>query len=286
MFGLGRRVSQGLPCKAWCAVCLVPHNLRCTHGPSLANAVTCWNSAPCAVREPVHAVPVAPLCSSVLAPFTVCFCALPPLPSWLQRGYGVLCVSQFTLFGRLKGAGKPDFSKAMPPQQVRWQGTSCERRPGELVLHCTRGGAAVPVLVRRAALRQKLGRSKEDEDIQKNEEGKTERNALTLPHSTRPAGAGGVCGLPGQAAAALRARPHPRRRVWGHDAGAHVVVVPLAPAVEAHPNTSAWRACCMVCLALLAHGISQGPHTCSCNRDACSCKRGACTPNCARRCPW
>jgi D-tyrosyl-tRNA(Tyr) deacylase len=35
-----------------------------------------------------------------------------------QRGYGVLCVSQFTLFGRLKGAGKPDYSKAMPPQQA------------------------------------------------------------------------------------------------------------------------------------------------------------------------
>ncbi|KAI7835933.1 hypothetical protein COHA_010167, partial [Chlorella ohadii] len=35
------------------------------------------------------------------------------------RGYGVLCVSQFTLFGRLKGAGKPDYSKAMPPQQAR-----------------------------------------------------------------------------------------------------------------------------------------------------------------------
>ncbi|EFN55419.1 hypothetical protein CHLNCDRAFT_23493, partial [Chlorella variabilis] len=37
----------------------------------------------------------------------------------VQREYEVLCVSQFTLFGRLKGAGKPDYSKAMPPQQAR-----------------------------------------------------------------------------------------------------------------------------------------------------------------------
>lgn len=41
---------------------------------------------------------------------------------WPQRDYGVLCVSQFTLFGRLKGAGKPNYDKAMPPQQVRQQG--------------------------------------------------------------------------------------------------------------------------------------------------------------------
>lgn len=30
----------------------------------------------------------------------------------------MLCVSQFTLYGRLKGAGKPDYSKAMPPKEV------------------------------------------------------------------------------------------------------------------------------------------------------------------------
>lgn len=39
--------------------------------------------------------------------------------SVVQRDYGILCVSQFTLFSRLKGAGKPDYSKAMPPQQAR-----------------------------------------------------------------------------------------------------------------------------------------------------------------------
>ena len=32
-------------------------------------------------------------------------------------GYEVLCVSQFTLLGRLKG-NKPDYSRAMPPQEV------------------------------------------------------------------------------------------------------------------------------------------------------------------------
>lgn len=32
--------------------------------------------------------------------------------------YEVLCVSQFTLLGRLKG-NKPDYSKAMPPQEAR-----------------------------------------------------------------------------------------------------------------------------------------------------------------------
>lgn len=35
-----------------------------------------------------------------------------------QQGFEVLCVSQFTLFGRLNG-NKPDFSKAMPPQDAR-----------------------------------------------------------------------------------------------------------------------------------------------------------------------
>mmetsp|Transcript_38159 Transcript_38159/g.99089 ORF Transcript_38159/g.99089 Transcript_38159/m.99089 type:complete len:153 (+) Transcript_38159:163-621(+) len=32
--------------------------------------------------------------------------------------YEVLCVSQFTLLGRLKG-NKPDYSRAMPPQEAR-----------------------------------------------------------------------------------------------------------------------------------------------------------------------
>ena len=51
-----------------------------------------------------------------------------PCPPPLQRGYEVLCVSQFTLFGRLKGAGKPDFSKAMPPQQASCQPAPSWRR--------------------------------------------------------------------------------------------------------------------------------------------------------------
>jgi hypothetical protein len=44
---------------------------------------------------------------------------------WLQvkqKEYEVLCVSQFTLYGRLQKT-KPDFSKAMPPQQVRRSST-------------------------------------------------------------------------------------------------------------------------------------------------------------------
>lgn len=36
----------------------------------------------------------------------------------MERGYELLCVSQFTLCGRLQG-NKPDFSKAMPPVQAR-----------------------------------------------------------------------------------------------------------------------------------------------------------------------
>jgi hypothetical protein len=36
----------------------------------------------------------------------------------VSRGYEVLLVSQFTLYGRLKKP-RPDFSKAMPPAQVR-----------------------------------------------------------------------------------------------------------------------------------------------------------------------
>ena len=44
--------------------------------------------------------------------------------SVVQRGYELLCVSQFTLHARLKG-NKPDFCKAMSPQAV-----SCgARRP-------------------------------------------------------------------------------------------------------------------------------------------------------------
>ena len=35
----------------------------------------------------------------------------------MQRGYEVLLVSQFTLYGLMKG-NKPDFHLAMPPQQV------------------------------------------------------------------------------------------------------------------------------------------------------------------------
>lgn len=35
-----------------------------------------------------------------------------------QQQYELLCVSQFTLYGRLKG-NKPDFSKAMGPQPAR-----------------------------------------------------------------------------------------------------------------------------------------------------------------------
>lgn len=35
-----------------------------------------------------------------------------------DNGYEILCVSQFTLCGRLKG-NKPDFSKAMPPLQAK-----------------------------------------------------------------------------------------------------------------------------------------------------------------------
>eukprot|EP00887_Chlorella_sp_A99_P004923 scaffold4.g4923.t1 len=38
--------------------------------------------------------------------------------SVVARGYEVLCVSQFTLCGRLKG-NKPDFTKAMPPGAAR-----------------------------------------------------------------------------------------------------------------------------------------------------------------------
>ena len=37
--------------------------------------------------------------------------------SVVQRGYELLCVSQFTLHARLKG-NKPDFCKAMSPQAV------------------------------------------------------------------------------------------------------------------------------------------------------------------------
>ena len=35
-----------------------------------------------------------------------------------QQGYEVLCVSQFTLYGRLSG-NRPDFSRAMPPLEAR-----------------------------------------------------------------------------------------------------------------------------------------------------------------------
>lgn len=45
----------------------------------------------------------------------------------VQAGLEVLCVSQFTLFGRLKGKGKPDYSKAMPPQQARLGGSRATR---------------------------------------------------------------------------------------------------------------------------------------------------------------
>ncbi|KAL4418846.1 hypothetical protein ABPG77_004443 [Micractinium sp. CCAP 211/92] len=38
--------------------------------------------------------------------------------SVVQKGYEVLCVSQFTLFARYKG-NKLDFSKAMPPAEAR-----------------------------------------------------------------------------------------------------------------------------------------------------------------------
>lgn len=38
--------------------------------------------------------------------------------SVVSKGFEVLCVSQFTLYGRLSG-NKPDFSKAMPPQEAR-----------------------------------------------------------------------------------------------------------------------------------------------------------------------
>mmetsp|Transcript_6172 Transcript_6172/g.17244 ORF Transcript_6172/g.17244 Transcript_6172/m.17244 type:complete len:110 (-) Transcript_6172:1298-1627(-) len=38
--------------------------------------------------------------------------------SVVDMGYEVLCVSQFTLLGRLKG-NKPDYSRAMPPQEAR-----------------------------------------------------------------------------------------------------------------------------------------------------------------------
>lgn len=36
----------------------------------------------------------------------------------VSKGYELLLVSQFTLYGRLKKP-KPDYSKAMPPQQAR-----------------------------------------------------------------------------------------------------------------------------------------------------------------------
>ena len=48
-----------------------------------------------------------------------------------QKEYEVLCVSQFTLYGRLSKP-RPDFSKAMPPQQV------CVASPG--VHPCGRPG--------------------------------------------------------------------------------------------------------------------------------------------------
>ncbi len=82
----------------------------------------------------------AQLWSAVRQPVEDAFCPPPhltgnPCPTCillhLQRGYGVLCVSQFTLFGRLKGAGKPDYSKAMPPQQA------------SSVLHAMRHSAAL-----------------------------------------------------------------------------------------------------------------------------------------------
>jgi D-tyrosyl-tRNA(Tyr) deacylase len=37
-----------------------------------------------------------------------------------SKGYEILCVSQFTLYGRLQG-NKPDFSRAMPPGEAREQ---------------------------------------------------------------------------------------------------------------------------------------------------------------------
>jgi D-Tyr-tRNA(Tyr) deacylase len=43
----------------------------------------------------------------------------------MDKGYEVLLVSQFTLYGRLKG-NKADFTRAMPPNEVR---TRCIKRP-------------------------------------------------------------------------------------------------------------------------------------------------------------
>lgn len=59
--------------------------------------------------------------SSSLASCSPCGCG-PPNKAWddsvTTKGYELLRVSQFTLYGRLDG-NKPDFSHAMPPQAAR-----------------------------------------------------------------------------------------------------------------------------------------------------------------------
>jgi hypothetical protein len=66
----------------------------------------------------------------------------------VQREYEVLLVSQFTLFGVMKG-NKPDFHVAMPPSQVMSHAFAPTPYPGRIVVplphpfpykqHCTRG---------------------------------------------------------------------------------------------------------------------------------------------------
>ena len=67
-----------------------------------------------------------------------------------QKEYEVLCVSQFTLYGRLQKT-KPDFSKAMLAQQVRpidWNQALLlppgDVSPGCMAVHTDERGVGIP----------------------------------------------------------------------------------------------------------------------------------------------
>lgn len=55
-------------------------------------------------------------------------CHIPRRVQVITRKGEILCVSQFTLYGRLKKGTRPDFSKSMPPAQVRFFITAALRR--------------------------------------------------------------------------------------------------------------------------------------------------------------
>jgi hypothetical protein len=67
--------------------------------------------AMCTTLLAMYTTLLAAMCINVVAHL---LCMLPVQVT--QLGYEVLLVSQFTLYGRVRK--KPDFSKAMPPQQV------------------------------------------------------------------------------------------------------------------------------------------------------------------------